>query len=150
MIKKFVFFISLIAIILVSCNDYIKSEVIMYYTDSVPKLEHFYKYYGNMEYVAKEVRYAPNGSILSEGYYNENGEKHGTWINYFENGKKSLEETYVNGVKEGQVTEWYKDGTKMYTVDYAQNLPDGKWIIWDETGKKISTTTYKNGQLVEK
>ena len=42
MIKNCVLIFSFIAVIAASCNDYIKSEIVMYYTDSIPKLEYFY------------------------------------------------------------------------------------------------------------
>ena len=77
----------------------------MYYTDSIPKLEYFYKYNGNSRYIVKEIRYYPNGVIQTEGKYNNNGEKNGKWISYFESGKKWLVENYSNGVKNGEITE---------------------------------------------
>jgi len=134
---------------LVACSEYDGSEITMYYTDSVPKIEVFYKYYGNELYVSKEIRYYPNGRISEEGSYTEKGLKNGLWTYYFENGEKWLEENYSDGKKHGKTTEWYKSGKKMYVANYKYDLPNGKWIIWNEDGQKISTQEYNEGTLVE-
>ncbi len=149
--NKSLFFLFLITIsgMFYACNDYDGNEITMYYSDSIPKIEVFYKYYGNSKKIMKEIRYFPNGEISSEGKYNDAGNKTGEWISYFDNGKKWHIDTYVNGKKSGKVIEWYKSGKKMYEADYQNDLPNGKWIIYDEMGKKISTTTYKDGQIVD-
>ncbi len=147
-IFKFLSIIFIVSAVLVSCDHYSKKEIAMYYSDSIPKIEYFYKFYGNKEYIAKEVRYFPNKTVMIEGYFNEKGEKHGKWTRYYENGKKNSEEEYVNGLKNGKSVEWYMSGEKTFEVNYVNDMPDGKWIIWDETGKKISSEEYKNGQIV--
>lgn len=132
-----------------SCEQYDSKEITMYYPDSVPKIEAFYKYYGNNQYVAKEIRYYPNRQIAQESYFTNGGLRDGKWIYYFENGEKWREENYSKGKKDGKEIEWYKSGKKMYQAEYMQDLPHGTWIIWDENGKKIATEEYEYGVLIE-
>lgn len=148
--RNILIMLTIFSIAAISCNEYIRTEVVMYYTDSIPKIEYFYKYYGNSEYVEKELRYFPSGTIMEEGHYNHNGERHGTWTTYHDSGKEWVVENYENGKKNGKVIEWYKSGKKMYQGEYKNDLPHGKWTIWDETGKKVSSTFYEFGEVVEK
>ncbi len=152
MTKKYFYIIPAFFILMLSftfsCSEYTKKEVVMYYFDSIPKLEQFYKLYGNKEYVEKEIRYYPTGIIMTEGTFNPSNQKHGKWVSYFENGKVWLEENYFNNMKDGKFVEYYKSNKKMYQGEYKQNLPHGKWVLYDEEGKKISTITYNMGEIV--
>jgi len=145
---KILLLISIIAFAL-SCNNYDGAEIISYYQDSVPKIKVFYKYYGDKQFVAKEIRYFSNHQVESEGEYDQNGKRNGTWTYYFNNGDKNRIETYKNGVKNGKEVQWYKSGKKMYEGEYLNNLPNGTWTIWNEEGKKMETTKYDNGQIVK-
>ncbi len=136
-----------ISISFFSCNNYSGSKISMYYTDSIPKLRVFYKYFDGKKYVAKEIRYYPNSQIQSKGRYNEYNKKTGEWIYYFENGKKQRIENFYNGVKKGKYIEFYKNGKKMIQGYFNAGLPDGQWFIWNEKGIKISATKYENGKI---
>ncbi|MEA3452389.1 MAG: hypothetical protein U9Q83_10875 [Bacteroidota bacterium] len=132
-----------------SCGNYDETEITMYYTDSIPKLKVFYKYYGNEKVITKEIRYYPNQQILSEGRFNENYKKTGKWIYYFENRKKQRIENFENGIKNGKYIEYYKSGKKMFSGSFLNGLPDGKWKIWNEKGILTSTMEYNKGEIVE-
>lgn len=149
MTKKFFYLIIGIIIFASACNSNLESEIIMYYPDSIPKLEYFYKYEGNNKYVAKEIRYYPNGVIQTEGQYNSLNQKEGKWSSYFENGKKWLVENYTEDIKNGKIIEWYRSGDKMYEGYYKNGIIDGNWTLWDEKGKKVSTTKYVEGEVVK-
>lgn len=142
-------FILLFSIFLHACQQYENSEITMYYPDSIPKIKVFYKYFGNDLYIAKEIRYHPNGQIESEGGYNNSGLKQGKWQYYFDNGENWLQESYYDGKKHGKVIEWYKSGKKMYQGEYYNDLPDGTWTVWDENGKKMSSEKYDKGSLID-
>lgn len=147
--KNYILVLSVILFFISSCTSNLESEIVMYYPDSIPKLEYFYKYDNDQKYTFKEIRYYPNGVKQSEGSYNKNGQKNGKWHSYFDNGTKWLIENYTDGAKNGKTTEWFKNGKKMYEAFYNNDLPDGTWTLWNENGKKISTITYKDGKLIE-
>ena len=132
-----------------SCSNYDESEITMYYTDSIPKLKVFYKYYGNKKIITKEIRYYPNQQIQSEGGFNEEYKKTGKWVYYFENRKKQRIENYEAGVKQGLYIEYYKSGKKMIKGYFANGLPDNSWKIWNEKGILVSTTKYEDGDIAK-
>ena len=148
--KNYILLLLGIVFLISSCSSNLESEIVMYYTDSIPKHEYFYKYKNDKKYVFKEVRYYPNGVKQSEGHYNISEQKEGKWFSYFDNGKKWLVENYANGFRDGKTTEWYKNGKIMYQANYKNDLADGKWILWNENGKKISEIKYIEGELIEK
>jgi len=151
--KFFNYFLSLIFVsslfFIFSCSNFEKSEISMYYTDSLPKLKVYYKYIGNKKVITKEIRYYPNQQIQSEGRFNEEYKKTGKWVYYFENRKKQRIENFENGVKQGLYIEYYKSGKKMIKGYFANGLPDNNWKIWNEKGILVSTTKYEDGEIVK-
>jgi antitoxin component YwqK of YwqJK toxin-antitoxin module len=138
-------FACVLAVGYTGCKDYDGVEVSSYYSDSLPQVVTYYKYVGNKKIVVKEIRYYQNQQVAEEGNYDENNNKHGKWIYYFEDGKKKSEINYDHGKKNGEMIEYYRSGKKMYIAHYQNDIANGKWIIFDENGKKISETNYKNG-----
>ena len=76
--------------------------------------------------------------------------KHGTWIEWYPNGKKKLEAQYDHNVAVGKFTWWYQNGQKQAEVEYAAGVLDGLWITWHPNGLKESQAQHRNGELVNK
>ena len=76
--------------------------------------------------------------------------KHGTWIEWYPNGKKKLEAQYDHNVAVGKFTWWYQNGQKQAEVEYAAGVLDGMWITWHSNGLKESQAQHRNGELVDK
>lgn len=68
------------------------------------------------------VRYHPDGSIASEGTY-EDGLESGEWRDYYANGQLAAAGLYVNGKEEGV------------------------WRFWDEAGTPEGEALYRAGAL---
>jgi len=64
--------------------------------------------------------------------------KHGHFIYYYENGKKSSEGNYVDDKSEGIWSVWYDNGQKKSEGAYNDNSAEGIWQYWYETGEKKS------------
>jgi len=64
--------------------------------------------------------FTDNNTIVErEGFFNEDGKLHGTWISYNVEGNKTAIANYNNGVKEGV---WmYFKGDKVNVVTYSNN-----------------------------
>jgi len=72
------------------------------------------------------------------------GERHGLWRDYYEDGVKSAEGNYVNGRKEGICKWWWENGELKEESNYVDGLvevlsikycsPDG--MEWFEIGKE--------------
>ena len=132
-----------------ACNQYEKSEVVLYYLpDSIPQMKVYYKKNGDKEYIAKEDKFFRNGQIMQSGYFDQNHKKTGKWITYFGDGKIQRIEHYKEDMKNGKFIEYYPTGKKMYEANYKMGLPDGKWIIYNVDGKINSKLIYKNGDLI--
>lgn len=67
----------------------------------------------------KGTFYYEDGSIQQEGTYKE-GELHGEWISYDENGEKTAIANYKNGKKDGKWFFWSED--KLTEVDYKNSV----------------------------
>ncbi len=65
------------------------------------------------------VYYHENGSISQQGTLNIQGQLHGQWESFAENGEKIALGNYVNGKKDGKWFFWTNDG--LSEVDYNLN-----------------------------
>ena len=95
----------------------------------------------------KAFLYDPNGNVIEEGEV-LNGQKVGTWITYFNNGKLMANTitNYVDGKKNGLYM-LINDRNQMETIGYYNNdLQDGRWVSYKYT-RRTTDMTYKNGKL---
>ncbi|UJH90501.1 nicotinic acid mononucleotide adenyltransferase [Antarcticibacterium sp. 1MA-6-2] len=67
----------------------------------------------------KGTYYYENGSIRQEGTY-KNGQLHGEWVSYDQDGKKNAVAQYKEGVKTGKWFFWNKNF--LTEVDYNNNI----------------------------
>ena len=83
-----------------------------------------------------------NGQYLTGGSPFE-----GQFVDYHDNGTKSVEGQFVNGKQQGIWTFYHENGKLFRTGKYVDGRADGQWVIWREDGSKWSEQTYINGQL---
>ena len=89
------------------------------------------------EYVTE---YYSNGKKKIEGEL-INGERHGPWKYYYENGFLWSEGNYWYGKRKGYSTVYYESGKAKLEGAYKNNLKVGIWKIWKPVGtlaKKIN------------
>lgn len=101
-----------------------------------------------------DVKNAPNGKFTTaandftiEGTV-LNGQKEGTWIEYFSN--TYLPKKIVNfnqGKKNGVFVEIDKTGSITKKAEYKNDLLNGQASEWYRGGRLSKLNTYKNGQL---
>jgi antitoxin component YwqK of YwqJK toxin-antitoxin module len=72
--------------------------------------------------------------------------ENGVLTDYYENGVKSHEETFVNGVKHGLTTYWNKNGIKEMEISYVNGICE-RGTQWYENGVKKSEQMETNGKL---
>lgn len=75
----------------------------------------------------------PNGAKKMEGEL-VNGERHGVWKFYFENGFVWSEGKYWYGKRRGPSTVFYKNGKVHMEGNYKNDLKVGTWKLYDENG----------------
>ena len=88
--------------------------------------------------VEEIVDYYPNGLKKVEGKL-INGEKHGHWIFYYDNGFMWSEGMFKYGIREGFSVVYYKDGRKRMKGQYENDQKVGPWTFWNDQGEFVET-----------
>ncbi|MCW3085696.1 MAG: hypothetical protein JWP12_3062 [Bacteroidetes bacterium] len=123
-------------------NDYWRSN------GKLKRLQTSYKLPNEDFYVADyQEFYCENGQLIRKGHLNNTGTEH--IINYYCNGKKKNEFTFIGMYWEGLYTAWYENGQKENEGNYVKTKKDGEWKYWDQSGKLLLIEIYKNGELTE-
>jgi antitoxin component YwqK of YwqJK toxin-antitoxin module len=126
MIRNFV--LSALVFTLFSCNTQSQSE-----KSANPPVE---------QVVEDYTEFYDNGQIKIEGK-TVNGERHGMWKSYYENGLKWSETSFNMGQKSGLTTTYLEDGMMRYKGQYYNDERTGEWLFYDSLGyimKKIDFT----------
>jgi antitoxin component YwqK of YwqJK toxin-antitoxin module len=69
---------------------------------------------------------------------------HGTFTEFYPDGKKFAEGTYENGVHNGTWSFWHKNGQLCKTVTFDQGRANGAWQVFRDDGTLLAEKTYKN------
>ena len=135
-----------------------------FYHESSEKLSGIAELNAKKEVEGKYVGFYLNGSKGSEGMYNAEAEREGTWVFYHESGDTSRVTTYENGSPKGATAEWHDNGHLFIESTFNENgKMHGSTNIYDRHGllsRKlmlqdgvIADTTYNyypSGQLASK
>jgi antitoxin component YwqK of YwqJK toxin-antitoxin module len=78
------------------------------------------------------ARICPNGRYLLDG----------TEIDFYKNGAKQHEATYVNGRKTGKEFFWLPDGTKLWNWTHDLKVNRSSWVQFWPNGNKKSVSTW--------
>ncbi|MFT5820584.1 MAG: antitoxin component YwqK of YwqJK toxin-antitoxin module [Crocinitomix sp.] len=82
------------------------------------------------------------GELKIEGNYDDNQERHGLWVSYYETGIKWSESNYTHGNKHGHSITFYPTGKVRYLGEYANDKQVGHWTFYDEEGNIASEEDY--------
>lgn len=82
------------------------------------------------------------GELKIEGDFDENEERHGIWVSYYENGIKWSESNYSHGKRLGHSITFFPNGRVRYVGEYANDKQIGHWIFYDEDGKVVKEEDY--------
>lgn len=96
-------------------------------------------------YTGHWIEYNENGQKTVEKEY-LNGLCSGHWIYYDGYGKKQIEGDYKNDKKTGFWTEYSSTEQKMTEFEYIEGEETGHWINYDTCGRKIEETEIINGE----
>ena len=114
------------------------------------KLKESYSYY--LDDTNHEVRsglgeeFFGNGSKKGEITWLD-GKENGPVIYYYADGRKSYEVNYKEGRKNGYATVWYQNGQKQWQTVFRAGLTHGVWREWYADGKKKFEANYSDGKL---
>jgi len=108
-----------------------------------------------------DFKYFPNGQIMEEPGFNDQGMYHGKWeaffatsetwkVFYYKEGKKdktwteiwdstfvnNTETNYLNDLKNGPYLKWNVTGNQQIVGQYTEDKKDLLWSYWNEFGEK--------------
>lgn len=85
----------------------------------------------------------------------DNDRMHGTnvvWYEPTETGgalRKRLESQYVDGRRHGTFSDWYKNGKQRRLAEYRNGKQHGKFMEWDESGNVVAQLEFRDGERVK-
>ncbi len=96
-------------------------------------------------YVGKFARWYPDGSLFYS-YTFESGEKEGSYVSNFANGKKHIEGIYLNDEEKGWWKWYYDNGQLNREGKYEEGKRDSIWTFYTPHGKVSSIIPYKTDE----
>jgi len=83
--------------------------------------------------------------------YDKDGEKNGSWVEYYPNGKDIFfKGGYKNGKKDGKWVFYYMNGNIENEGSFKNDLKDGVWAQYYRDGNLIRKELYNNGEYVRR
>jgi antitoxin component YwqK of YwqJK toxin-antitoxin module len=128
-------------------NKYDQEGKLIYsgpYRNNVPVGIH--REFGSDGKVTHSKIYNDNGLLVSEGIVDEEGNRNGSWKDYFPSGKIEDEGQYINNRQTG-LWKFYGYEDKTEQTGYFNNgRPDGLWKWYYENGALIREEEYFQGK----
>ena len=112
------------------------------YPSGKPRL--YMPYNVNGELHGDYIEFYEDGKISYKITY-ENGIRQGKFMGYLENGKVIEEKNYVDGKKEGKALETFEGMIQMKT-NYKNNKIDGAMFLYYPSGKLLQKRNFINGK----
>jgi antitoxin component YwqK of YwqJK toxin-antitoxin module len=78
--------------------------------------------------------------------YNVNGNRHGYWEYYYDNGNLSYKGNYVDDIKHGYWEYYWSNGNLFYKVNYVDDIKHGYWEYYWSNGNLMYKGTYVDGK----
>ncbi len=82
-----------------------------------------------------------------ESTVNDDGEFHGTYTEFSDNGKIKEEIEYCHGVMHGQRKRYYNTGELYDIITYEMGIMHGPYKSCWQNGNKMEETEYSNGKM---
>src|SRR5690606_32649882 len=87
----------------------------------------------------------PNKNKKLEGEYNKVGKEHGTWKEWYENGKLKYEINFFNGLLYGPAKYFYENGQLENEGYFFKGIPDSLLISYYPNGNKKEEGLFRSG-----
>jgi len=138
--KKFTYILCLLFAVCASCEQKETAFDTLVERDTL-----FYEINSNKPYTGIVYKQFENQQFEFQGEIKD-GQKHGKWTYYLENGAITKEEYYKKNKKHGKVKSFSLNGNYSITP-YVNGLTDGKYEFFTKEGKLINFSNYKEGKL---
>ncbi len=74
--------------------------------------------------------------------------RHGSWKEWYSNGKPLQEGFYQNDKKSGTFIFWHENGQIAVTGEYKDDVPQGLWVWYHPNGLKSAIGKYQEGTYI--
>ncbi|MCB2221021.1 MAG: hypothetical protein KQI35_11545 [Bacteroidetes bacterium] len=135
--------IAVVIILLLAFSGCIKKtyeKVESTWPDGTPQWVQYYRTEA-MKEVIREARFYESGAKRIAGPIKD-GERHGKWEAWYEDGTLWSVGTFENGVENGTKTVYYENGNKYYEGYIKNDERVGTWKFWDEDGNLVKEVNY--------
>ncbi|MEK9696512.1 MAG: hypothetical protein VW270_12145 [Candidatus Poseidoniales archaeon] len=149
--RKLILILSLIFIVTLSSPSYAEGLICKFtgwncpvdIKDLVKRKGLYYKKVSDVPFTGKTTGKV-QGSL-------KNGEFHGPYVDYWDNGKLWSKGTYKDGKEEGPWVTYYKNGQLWGKGTFKDGKKEGPWVWYRKDGTvwERYTGTYKNGVKVK-
>jgi len=95
----------------------------------------------------KSVVYHPGTKQAASITLFKNGLEDGPYVEYYLDGQKKMEATYVSGNLEGTATWYFADGRINIVGAYQHAVKHGKWTYYNADGTVKGTETWNLGKM---
>lgn len=136
--KKTLFVALLMALMLASCGQTLREEVVSTYENGQPAKAYYYNKENQRVY---EKDFHDNGALMMEGPI-VNDLRNGEWISYFPDGKVQSTGTFKDGVRVGKSLVYHENGHLWMDGWYHDDHRCGEWIYYDEQGYELERRDY--------
>lgn len=136
--KNGIFVSLLLALMLVSCGDQLREEVVSTYENGQPAKAYYYDKENQWVY---EKDFHENGALMMEGPVADHV-RNGAWTSYFQDGKVQSEGIYQNGKRIGKSKIYHENGSLWMDGWYADDHKCGEWVIYDEQGYEVQRVNF--------
>ena len=89
--------------------------------------------------------YWSNGQLKSRINYNVNGQWHGSYEAWYQNGQQVVKSNCVNGQLHGSYETWYEDGQQWSKSNYVNDQWHGSYETWHENGQQKEKSIWYHG-----
>lgn len=93
----------------------------------------------------KKIEKYSNGNVIEEVELNDQGQRHGKKIGYFENGNIKIEATFNNDSLSGHYVDYYENGNKRRECNYENGAINGNYTDYYVTSQLNSKIEFKDG-----
>lgn len=97
-----------------------------------------------MSLTKKEVIRYDNGGWAEIQYLD--GQHHGNWTVFHQDGSKSWERFYIEDQKSGPEREWHGNGQLKFERHYKEDELHGSWKEWHENGQLKKECQFEHGE----
>ena len=95
----------------------------------------------------KSVEYFDGGDVIHESISYQDGLRHGSSIEWYENGQIKMEMKFKDGLESGETNLWYENGQLWAETSWENGKINGTFMSWRENGQPDTEEHYKNDSL---